>query len=213
MKGLNGSVGVTSGMVFCGLLGSSGTRREFSVLGDTVNLSARLMQAAGSSSEHGNFYLYCLLLSKGVGILCDRATRLSCKNERRFIFGALPELKVKGKAEPVSVYCPYLSPFYSIAKPFTLLNRVHQGTSYSFGGDNFDPYVPESVSFTLTGRSTEEAIMLASMKKVFESAPDNFPTCTTCNRVTLNANIRHEKENPTKVHNIFIVTGINYFLL
>lgn len=39
------SVGVTSGLAFCGLLGTA-NRREYTVLGDSVNLSARLMQAA-----------------------------------------------------------------------------------------------------------------------------------------------------------------------
>src|SRR5262249_47678585 len=49
------SVGVTTGRVFCGTIGSE-VRCEFTVIGDVVNLSARLMQAA-----------------KG-GVLCDERT-------------------------------------------------------------------------------------------------------------------------------------------
>jgi class 3 adenylate cyclase len=39
------AIGITTGPAFCGVVGSRG-RREYSVLGDTVNLSARLMQHA-----------------------------------------------------------------------------------------------------------------------------------------------------------------------
>ena len=46
LDGLHASVGVTNGLVFCGVVGNQGGRREYTVLGDTVNLSARLMQHA-----------------------------------------------------------------------------------------------------------------------------------------------------------------------
>ena len=42
--GLKPSVGVTTGQAFCGIVGTRG-RREYSVMGDKVNLAARLMQA------------------------------------------------------------------------------------------------------------------------------------------------------------------------
>ena len=50
------SVGVTTGLVFCGLVGS-GSSREYGILGDLVNLSARLMQAA-----KGGYYLLFFFL-------------------------------------------------------------------------------------------------------------------------------------------------------
>jgi len=37
------NVGIATGDVFSGVVGTSGSRKEFSVLGDTVNLSARIM--------------------------------------------------------------------------------------------------------------------------------------------------------------------------
>ena len=40
------NIGIGTGMIFAGVVGTSGSRREYSVLGDSVNLSARLMQAA-----------------------------------------------------------------------------------------------------------------------------------------------------------------------
>jgi len=37
------NVGIATGAVFSGVVGTSGSRKEFSVLGDVVNLSARIM--------------------------------------------------------------------------------------------------------------------------------------------------------------------------
>lgn len=37
------SLGIATGTVFAGVIGTSGSRREYSVLGDYVNLAARLM--------------------------------------------------------------------------------------------------------------------------------------------------------------------------
>ncbi|CAD8086258.1 unnamed protein product [Paramecium primaurelia] len=39
-------IGVATGIVFTGVVGTSGSRREYSILGDAVNLAARLMQLA-----------------------------------------------------------------------------------------------------------------------------------------------------------------------
>ena len=37
------NIGISSGEMFSGVVGTSGGRKEFSVLGDVVNLSARVM--------------------------------------------------------------------------------------------------------------------------------------------------------------------------
>lgn len=87
--GLIASVGITTGDVFCGVVGGK-TRREYTVLGDSVNLSARLMQKAGAD---------------GGGVLCDWDTKSATNGTLNFI--TLDEIKVKGKTMPVKVFRPY----------------------------------------------------------------------------------------------------------
>ena len=41
-SGTHASIGVSTGRAFCGLVGST-ERREYTLMGDVVNLSARLM--------------------------------------------------------------------------------------------------------------------------------------------------------------------------
>ena len=79
------STGIATGLAFCGVIGNT-ARREYTMIGDVVNLAARLMQAA-----------------KG-GILCDRAT--ADASRPRLAFEALPAIHVKGKAEHVAVFRP-----------------------------------------------------------------------------------------------------------
>jgi len=47
------NVGIATGTVFSGVVGTSGGRKEFSVLGDTVNLAARIMYLPISQGKRG----------------------------------------------------------------------------------------------------------------------------------------------------------------
>jgi len=77
--------GVATGRAFCGSVGNA-LRREYTMIGDVVNLSARLMQAATDT------------------LLCDGATYQAA--QRVIDFEALPAITVKGRAESVPVYRP-----------------------------------------------------------------------------------------------------------
>lgn len=77
-------IGVTQGMLRAGAYGGA-TRRTYSVLGDDVNLAARLMQAAvpGTTLVSGR-------VQKALG--------------DAFVLEPLPPVLVKGKREPVTVF-------------------------------------------------------------------------------------------------------------
>ena len=83
--GWRSGIGVVTGPTFCGAVGSK-VRREYTMLGDVVNLAARLMQAAPGS------------------ILCETATYQAAQSEIEF--EVLPAITVKGKTEPVQIYRP-----------------------------------------------------------------------------------------------------------
>jgi class 3 adenylate cyclase len=102
-------IGITTGRIFCGSIGNE-SRREYTLIGNAVNLSARLMGAAGRLDE--------LIEKYGVPILCDRLTYDSAKEAVEF--ESLPPQQVKGRVEPVEVFHP-LEQKKSVIRPKTEL--------------------------------------------------------------------------------------------
>ena len=82
------SVGIATGAVFCGINGSD-TRCQYTVLGNTVNLAARLMQAANGS------------------LWCDETT-YQAASASTLQFECQGEVALKGRAAPVAVFAPAL---------------------------------------------------------------------------------------------------------
>ena len=88
-------IGITTGRIFCGSVGNE-SRREYTIIGNAVNMSARLMGAAGSMAQ--------LIQKQGVPILCDRSTFDSAKEVVEF--ESFPQIHVKGRTDPVEVFHP-----------------------------------------------------------------------------------------------------------
>lgn len=86
LKWLKGqSIGITSGTCYAGVVGSE-QRREYTIMGDTVNVSARLMAAARGR----------ILVSKDVRE----------KTRKKFRYGPSQKLKLKGKEGETSASTP-----------------------------------------------------------------------------------------------------------
>lgn len=90
------AIGVTTGRVFCGCIGSK-DRCEYALVGDTVNCAARIM---------------CKVLNRD-GILCDDSTVQQTQEQAKVVRGEnTPDftkfqlIKLKGKQEPVQIWCP-----------------------------------------------------------------------------------------------------------
>jgi adenylate cyclase len=85
--GLHTGVGLASGPVIAGHIGSLNNRLDYTFIGDTVNLAARLEKMAGRKGTPG--------------ILTTQA--LYQKAGSAFAYEKLPPVTVKGKAMPVEV--------------------------------------------------------------------------------------------------------------
>lgn len=83
--GFKSAIGITTGCVYCGSVGNE-IRREYAMVGDTVNLAARLMGAAQE------------------GVLCDRTTYQA--TQQHIGFETCDPIRVKGKSQPLPVYRP-----------------------------------------------------------------------------------------------------------
>jgi tetratricopeptide (TPR) repeat protein len=100
------AIGLATGRAFCGAVGSD-VHRAYDVIGEVMNLAARLMQAAGNE------------------ILCDAATSQAARAHLRF--EALPAVLVKGMTDPVAVYRP-VELAGKVDGPATVLGRTSERT-------------------------------------------------------------------------------------
>ncbi len=148
--GIDCFVGVTSGIAFCGPVGS-GSRREYSVLGDIVNTGARLMQMASSLP------LTCDDIYPGC-VLTDAATKKSAESNPSIVFEAPVQVQLRGKAGMISVYQPGLLREASVPVSPMWVSRTSSVLT-GFGGFHFD--VLAKVADMLSGTHVPGTIVVS----------------------------------------------------
>ena len=84
-QGVSASIGVATGQVFCGTVGTN-VRCEYTVLGHTVNLASRLMEASDGR------------------LLCDDATARLASAQLEMI--PVATMEIRGRSESVQVWTP-----------------------------------------------------------------------------------------------------------
>src|SRR5262245_7363808 len=106
------AIGVASGRAFCGEIGNN-QRREYTMIGDVVNLAERLMQAATTTDQRrptnddqATRNTQSAIYNLQSAILCDETTFQLART--RLAFEPLPPIVVKGKAEQIPIYRPML---------------------------------------------------------------------------------------------------------
>ena len=146
--GLSASCGITTGTAFCGVVGST-TRKEYSVLGDCVNLSARLMQAS---------------CGYGGGIICDKATTDLVGPMLKFQH--LDPIFVKGKSVPISIAKPYVIPEAELDDSSPTKMRLLYAKQLAFfdEANAVRPVANEDLGRTPTARSIVDMLSHAGEK-------------------------------------------------
>ncbi|MBN2550064.1 MAG: tetratricopeptide repeat protein [Anaerolineales bacterium] len=101
----NQLIGMTRGQVYAGALGAS-TRRGYTLMGDEINASARLMMAC----------------QPGQALVSQSIMQAA---QKRFMFHQFPGYQVKGKFEPVPVAMPVapLPPMQQFVPPRPIVGR------------------------------------------------------------------------------------------
>lgn len=144
------AIGITTGVVFAGVVGTSGSRREYSVLGDVVNLSARFMQAACKNKDKK--------------ILVDVNTKDEAQNKISFNF--VYKDQVKGKTGEISFY-----------EPIDIFEKEYTNFPFNIKTHLFSPQKGENVyseSFYMFGKKREEYLRKTlNFLEKFEKKPDH----------------------------------------
>ena len=101
---LTAAMGITTGQVFCGIIGSEDIRCEYCIVGDTVNTAARLMCKVenfdGIITDENTY--------EEVQKSMQKITKTSSVNNLLSLkFKKMGIIKVKGKKDKVPIYAPY----------------------------------------------------------------------------------------------------------
>lgn len=112
-------IGMNAGLVFSGLVGAS-NRYDYTVMGDTVNFAARLMQSAQNGQIIISSAMYRLIDNR---IRCRDLGSMKFKGKKE----ALPRYEIVGEKEKV-LFSPKKSPFFGRKKYLNYIQSILQKT-------------------------------------------------------------------------------------
>eukprot|EP01031_Cornospumella_fuschlensis_P032025 gene32025-38725_t len=157
-------IGITSGRNYCGLVGSP-WRCEYSVMGPSTNLAARLMVRANNipveqvlQSIEANASGNSIAVSQydkdsiNLSVLCDESIQT---RDRTHEFAHLGTIQAKGYVLPVHIYAPLRSPVFSAQKMGSVLEEgENKAEDNDKGKDILGELTAKSKSTPVTPRAT-----------------------------------------------------------
>ena len=157
-------IGITTGSCFTGVCGSSGGRREYSLLGEIVNLSARYMQTAITIYVHGKDSLeQSEHIGKKTLFLCEK-TKYLIQNK---IFC---EFRTRAKLKGFSVEFDHYSPIdegkikkFNIDNIYQLI-KTHRNNK--FNDKNKMSFEQEKISEKIIGLNEEKDKIMEKFDEV-----------------------------------------------
>jgi len=164
--GVKALIGITTGSCFTGVCGSAGGRREYSLLGEVVNLSARFMQTAIKIYEEGKENLgYSEHIGKKTFFLCEK-TKYLIQNK---IFC---EFRTSEKLKGFSVEFNHYSPIdegkirkINIDTMYQLI-KTHRNNKYNDKSNNNLNEEQEEVNHNVIGLTEEKNMILEKFDNV-----------------------------------------------
>ncbi|RYH29429.1 adenylate/guanylate cyclase domain-containing protein [archaeon] len=167
-------VGITSGKVYCGLVGSL-TRHEYAVMGPSVNLSARLMARATAECQD-----MAIAAEVDRSILCDLEIQ---SRDRVHTFDSLGTIKAKGYSQPVAIYSPQLESLKERKRRHSTRSRQSTSLLPEASSSNDDDCKP------VTSHDDDEPKQVQSKK-----SPNNRKKSMVANDGAIFGNISFNKE-------------------
>ncbi|HEU4321948.1 MAG TPA: adenylate/guanylate cyclase domain-containing protein [Roseiflexaceae bacterium] len=153
-QGARYAIGITTGQAFCGEVGSA-LRREYTMIGDTVNLAARLMSAAQARAALKAPAAEQVPTAPDRPILCDSATAQA--SDHSTLCEALPPIVVKGKTAPIAVFHPQRRASIALGAAGRLVGRAAERTA-----------IERQIAALLRGPSAEITDRASAATLVFE---------------------------------------------